>query len=257
MRYGMLALFASTLATLAACGEATPPAEAPAAPAAEAPPVDAAAAPAAAGSVTGTVLETMNAATYTYVRIKTETGEVWAAVPETKTAVGESITIVNPMTMTNFTSKTLNRTFDSILFGQLGGAAGAAAPAGDSPMVAMPSMPAADPVDTTPINVTKATGADARTVAELWAEKAKLKGGTVTIHGKVVKSTSGVMGKNWLHLRDGTGSAAGPDNDITITTQGTAAVGDVVTVKGTVTTDKDFGAGYSYVVIVEDATVTK
>jgi len=65
------------------------------------------------------------------------------------------------------------------------------------------------------------------------------------------------MGKNWLHLHDGTGSAAKKDNDITVTTSGLAAVGDVVLVKGVVHLDRDFGAGYTYSVIIEDAKVSK
>jgi hypothetical protein len=64
------------------------------------------------------------------------------------------------------------------------------------------------------------------------------------------------MGKNWVHLRDGSGTA-GKDNDITVTTGDRVAVGDVVTAKGTVRVDKDFGAGYAYPVIVEDAKLSK
>ena len=71
-----------------------------------------------------------------------------------------------------------------------------------------------------------------------------------------MKWNAGIMGKNWLHLRDGSG-AAGKDNDITITTSDEAAVGDVVLVKGTVRVDKDFGAGYAYPVIIEDAKLSK
>jgi len=65
------------------------------------------------------------------------------------------------------------------------------------------------------------------------------------------------MGRNWIHLRDGTGSAEKSDNDLTVTTDDQAAVGDVVSVKGTVRLDKDFGAGYAYPVLVEDAKVSK
>jgi hypothetical protein len=71
----------------------------------------------------------------------------------------------------------------------------------------------------------------------------------------VVKYNAGIMGKNWLHLRDGTGSDADSSNDILVTTSQTAKVSDVVTVKGIVRTDKDFGAGYVYKVLIEDATL--
>ena len=72
---------------------------------------------------------------------------------------------------------------------------------------------------------------------------------------KVVKVTAGVMGRNWLHVRDGSGSKASKDNDLTVTTDAAAKVGDVVTVTGIVSVDKDFGAGYAYPVIVENAKV--
>jgi hypothetical protein len=107
------------------------------------------------------------------------------------------------------------------------------------------------------VKVAKADAVDGRTVAEVWAQKAALKDKPVTSHGTVVKFTAGVLGKNWLHLRDGSGSREKADDDVTVTTGDAAAVGDVVTVAGTVRLDRDFGSGYSYAVIVEEAKVTK
>jgi hypothetical protein len=69
----------------------------------------------------------------------------------------------------------------------------------------------------------------------------------------VVKFNPGIMGKNWVHLRDGSGKQEKGDNDITVTTQDMTSVGDTVVAKGMVRLDKDFGAGYAYPVIVEDA----
>lgn len=105
------------------------------------------------------------------------------------------------------------------------------------------------------VRVAKATGADARTVEEIIKQRAALKDKAVVVHAKVVKFNAAIMGKNWIHLRDGTGSAADGSNDVLVTTQDMAKVGDVVTVRGTVRTDKDFGSGYSYAVLIEDATV--
>jgi hypothetical protein len=73
----------------------------------------------------------------------------------------------------------------------------------------------------------------------------------------VVKVTPAIMGKNWLHLRGGSGSAATGDDDITVTSTATVAVGDVVVVTGTVRVNRDFGSGYSYPVLIEDATVAR
>ena len=75
------------------------------------------------------------------------------------------------------------------------------------------------------------------------------------MRGKVVKYSPGIMGKNWLHLRDGTGSAANSTNDIVVTTTSETKNGDVVTARGTVRTDNDFGSGYAYKVLIEQATL--
>jgi hypothetical protein len=100
-----------------------------------------------------------------------------------------------------------------------------------------------------------ASGSDPRTVAEIFAQKSKLKEKVVTTRGKVVKFNLNILGRNWIHLRDGTGSQG--ENDITVTTADRVEVGDVVFVKGTLRLERDFGAGYAYPVIIEDANVTR
>jgi hypothetical protein len=224
--------------------------------------------PAAAGlptapgqGLSGKVLERLDASPYCYLRIQTARGEVWAAVPQAKIEKGTEVTVVNPMLMTNFESKTLNRTFPEVFFGNLGPVNGAANPA--APMApaapagggAAPGTPVATPVAVG--KITKATGADARTIAETWAQKGALKEKTVTIRGQVVRYNPGVMGKNWLHLQDGSGDGTKGTHDITVTSQDTATKGDVVTIKGTVRLDKDFGAGYTYAIVVEEAKIVK
>lgn len=211
----------------------------------------AAAAPAAGEGLTGKVLERLEASPYCYLRLKTAKGEVWAAVPETKAEKGSEVTVVNPMLMSNFESKTLKRTFAEVYFGTLASAGGAAAPAANPHGGAAP----AGPVEVG--KVEKATGADARTVAEVWAQKGALKGKTVSVRGKVVKYNAGIMGKNWIHLQDGSGDAKAGTNDLAVTTGDAAAKGDTITVTGVVRTDKDFGSGYAYPVLVEDAKVKK
>jgi hypothetical protein len=95
-----------------------------------------------------------------------------------------------------------------------------------------------------------------KTVADVITKHAELKDQVVELRGKVVKYNPSIMGKNWVHLQDGSGSEADGTNDILITTQDTATVDSEVTVTGTVHVDQDFGAGYSYEVLVEDATIT-
>jgi hypothetical protein len=92
-----------------------------------------------------------------------------------------------------------------------------------------------------------------KTVADIVTGRAKLSGKTVVVRGKVVKYNGGIMNKNWLHIRDGSGQEG--SNDLTVTTDMDAKVGDTVLVKGPVVTDRDFGAGYKYDVIIENAEV--
>ena len=103
----------------------------------------------------------------------------------------------------------------------------------------------------------KAKGADARTVSEAYEKAAKLDKKPVVVRGKVVKESQGIMGKNWVHLQDGSGDPGKGTNNLVITTQDVPKVGDVVTAKGTLYKDKDFGSGYKYQVIVEEANVKK
>jgi len=111
------------------------------------------------------------------------------------------------------------------------------------------------PASSEKIQVEKATGADAYRVAEVYEKAGKLDKKTVVVRGKVVKVSRGIMGKNWVHLQDGSGDPGKGTNDLVATTQDVPKVGDVVTAKGILYKDKDFGAGYKYRVIVEEATV--
>lgn len=100
-----------------------------------------------------------------------------------------------------------------------------------------------------------AAAAEQKTVAALFAEKAKLSGHEVQVKGKVVKVNNGVMNRNFLHIQDGTGKQG--SNDITVTSDETANVGDEVIVTGTIAVDKDFGAGYTYPLLIEKAKIAK
>lgn len=144
----------------------------------------------------------------------------------------------------------------------------------DAAIAATPSSPKADaakpavalppghvpintiPVDLENIKVQKASGPDARTVAEVVTKRVELDNKTVVVRGKVVKY-SHAMDKYFVHLRDGTGSDADYSNDVLVTTNEQTKVGDVVTAKGIVHIDKDFGSGYSYKVLIEEATLQK
>jgi hypothetical protein len=197
----------------------------------------------------GEVLETQNVDGYTYLRLKTKEGEAWAAVTTTAVKKGAQVTIATSTTMQNFESKSLKRTFDKIVFGQIVDPnAKTVAPSGAAPAPAVASAV---------VQVPKASGPDARTVAEVVKGKAALNDKTVLVRGQVVKVNLGIMGKNWVHLQDGSGSAADGTNDILVTTKDEAAVGDIVNARGTVRTDVNLGSGYNYAVLIENAAVRK
>ena len=200
----------------------------------------------------GEVLETVDAGAYTYLRLKTSDGEIWAAVVQAPIRKGAQVTIQDPMLMEQFESKSLHRTFDRIVFGSLADTGVAASPAAEYMSA---HAGAAGTVDAPVEKLDRAAGPDARTVAEVFAQKGQLKGKNVMVRGKVVKFSASIMDRNWLHLRDGSGSAADASNDLLVTTKQVATVGDVLVVQGVVRTDVDYGAGYAYPVIVEDATL--
>lgn len=218
--------------------------------------------------VKGKVLEVKDVDKFTYLRLETRDGEIWAAVLKASVKQGDNVTIQNAIVMQNFASKSLKRTFDHILLGTLAGAgssAGTAAGMGNSAASgAAGSSALGDAFSITPRQqpgavpmapVAKADGENAMTIAEIKAKADALKGKPVAVRGKVVKYNAEIMGKNWVHLRDG--SATDGSDDLLVTTADKASVGDIVTARGVVNTDQDFGAGYSYKVLVEQATLQK
>ena len=210
---------------------------------------------------TGKVLEVMNASNYTYVRVDTGREKLWLAGPQTKIKAGEKVTFSAGLPMKNFQSKSLGRTFDTVYFvdriaregdkpaaQQLGQAGSQTMPEGH-PKISQDNG-AAQKMDFS--QITKASGG--KTIAEIYAQKAQLAGKKTAVRGKVVKYNAGIMGRNWIHLKDGTGAEG--SNDLTVTTKTDAKVGDTVLVRGNVVTEKDYGYGYKYPVIIEDAEVT-
>lgn len=203
--------------------------------------------------IIGEVVETMNVASYTYLRVSSGEDEVWAAAPRLELAVGDHVKVPEGTLMTGYHSKSLDRTFDSIHFV----AFVVVDKRNDGDVASGHAHTKPKPADTADLvldGIEKVEGGV--TIGQIFDHKRDLDGTNIAVRGKVVKFTPKIMGTNWLHLRDGT---AGTDqgNDLTVTTAATLAVGDTVVVRGALQLDKDFGAGYKYDVIVEDAAVTK
>jgi hypothetical protein len=155
--------------------------------------------------------------------------------------------------MRDFHSPSLNRDFPVIYFVTQVTREGEPMP---PPMAIGHGATAGSPAAQAPLKVDPiAPPAGGSRIADVWANRASLAGKTVTVSGKVVKFNGGILGRNWLHLQDGSGKAADGTHDITVTNDAVAQVGDVITVTGTVAVDKDFGAGYAYKVMIEAAKI--
>ena len=209
----------------------------------------------AVGGFTGMALETIKADRYTYVQVDTGSEKIWAATPEFLGKVGDTVVVPKGLAMQNFHSKTLERDFEVVYF--VGAITVAGNDQGPSQMAQTSFMhpPKSDKGSKSQTEVSGITRAkDGKNVAEIFAGSGELAGKQVMVRGKVVKFLPQIMGKNWLHLQDGSGVEG--TNDLTVTTETTVKVGDVVLVSGVVSVDRDFGYGYEYEVILEDAEVT-
>lgn len=212
------------------------------------------------GDLAGKVVETMNAATYTYVLIDTGAKKVWAAAPQFNVKVGDTVAVAGGMPMSNYHSRALNRSFDVVYFSgnvTVNGATVAGPGTAGAPQASAGNLPPGHPTTSRgpgPVDLTGIKRAEnGQTVEEIIKGKAKFAGKRIAVRARVVKYNSGILGKNWLHVRDGSGGEG--TNDLTVTTNGTAKIGDLVLVTGVLSVDRDFGGGYKYSLIVEDANV--
>lgn len=101
-----------------------------------------------------------------------------------------------------------------------------------------------------------AAQAKMRTVAELHKSRSTLAGQTIRAQGQVMKANNGIRGYNFVHVQDGTGTAAASNNNLIVRSKQTANVGDRVTISGVVVVNRDFGSGYFYPLLIEEATIT-
>lgn len=192
-----------------------------------------------------TAEEIIQSSNYTYIRVSEEGNEVWIAIIRAEIEKGKTYYYIPGIEMNNFTSKELKRTFPSILFVDKF----SEKPITLGVSVADSAKGKQAPTPKEGIKVEVAKGGI--TIAELFANKETYAGKVVKIRGEVVKYSPEIMQRNWVHLQDGT--RTGDFFDITVTTGEVTKVGDVVTFEGTVSLKKDFGAGYFYEVIIENA----
>ncbi len=204
----------------------------------------------------GTIEEVLNSGGYTYVLLEEDEQQVWLAGPESPLAVGGSLDCEQGFEMLNFSARSLDRTFERIWFVNSFGPAPAADAYGGDPHAGLPGFSGhgkqddAHPAKPEQGSISKA----GFTVEELFFGAELLEGKTVELRGLVVKYNSGILGRNWVHVMDGSGEPGG--DDLTVTSMQECGVGDLVLVEGKLATHRDFGSGYRYPVILEDATIT-
>jgi len=188
------------------------------------------------------VIESMNASNYTYINVEENGKAFWIAVPQMEINKGEMLYFSKSMEMKNFKSETLNRTFESVLF------------VDDVRKMDNSQQMVQHPVPTTTkeeIKVNKLK--DGKTIGEIYSGMNKLNGKSVKVRGKVMKYNSGIMGTNWIHIQDGTSFQN--DFDLLVTSDTEVQLGQVITAEGKILTNKYFGSGYSYKVLIENAKV--
>ncbi len=196
-----------------------------------------------APKIAGEVIEVLYVGSYIYVKVKTGKQPIWVAAPAIKLTIGDKVSFSTKMPMENFHSESLNRDFPIVYF--------------VNRFITDKTTPTSkhkrsEPKKATPLVKKIDKLKDGKTIAKIYAEKEKLAGKIVKVRGVVTKFTEGVMGKNWIHIRDNSTL-----NDLTITTDAVVKLDDVVVIEGKLGLDKDFGYGYVYAVMFEDAKVIK
>ncbi len=191
-----------------------------------------------------TVADFIQTANYTYIKASENGNEYWIAVTRMQPEKGETLYFSKSMEMKNFKSEALNRTFESVLFVQ---------DASQTPPSAQKSVSHPQVYNQEKQDVNVEPLKDGKTIAQIYEQKDQLNGQTVKVKGKVVKYNPHIMGRNWIHIQDGTGK----DNnfDLMVTSPDSTKAGDVVVVEGTVEINQDFGAGYAYPVLLSNATL--
>ncbi len=185
---------------------------------------------------------------YTYILVQQSNQEFWLAVSKTDVRVGEKLYFTGAMEMKNFESKELNRVFESIFFVDKISRKPIDAETKKAEVIAKKQGEMQKLLDSIKIS----PAVDGYSIGELYKNAEKYNEKTVKVRGQVVKVNLDIMDRNWVHLMDGT---KGDDrSDLTFTTKDVVQVGDTVTFEGVLAIDREFGAGYVYPLIVENAT---
>ena len=194
--------------------------------------------------------EVLQVVGYTYLNVTEDKRKTWLAIPTIKAAQGDRFYYNGGLEMTDFFSKELNRTFKNVIFLE----SISKEPTAIINEGMLNSKHVAE-VKTEKINISIDPCKGCLTVGKLLETRTDYSGRNIKIKGRVTKFNPAIMGKNWIHIQDGTEFNGG--FDLTITTDSQLAIGDTATFEGKITLKKDFGYGYFYEVIMEDGKLVR
>lgn len=201
------------------------------------------------GAVTVKVKAIEQVESYTYLLVKGKGPAYWIAVASSEISVGESITYQGGLLMEDFYSKDLDRTFDKVIFlDELDGSQASA-------MMEMPGSSTGSAVKTPRLEISVEAEDGIVSIAELYANPGTYEGKSIRVKGEVAKFNEAIMERNWIHIQDG--SEFDGKYDLTLTSQESFEVGQLVTLEGIVALNRDFGYGYTYEIILENATAAR
>ncbi|WP_299521640.1 hypothetical protein [uncultured Lutibacter sp.] len=192
--------------------------------------------------------ETLDGGNYTYLNVDESGNKYWMAIPNTQVKVGDTYYYDGGMQMKDFESKELMKTFDFITFAE-------GIRTSEKLIIEKQVNPHTNS-DTSEMEAIKIEKpANGVSLNELFSDKESFSTKSIIVKGKVVKVNNGIMDKNWIHIIDGTQFEG--EKDLGITTQDTVKIGDIITFKGIITLNKDFGHGYVYPILMEEGTLVK
>lgn len=195
------------------------------------------------------VKEMIDGGGYVYLNVDEDGNNYWMAIATMPIEVGNTYYYNGGMVMKDFVSKHLDKTFEFITFAEGVRATEEIQASADTHMHGNQTV---EQVAITE-KIEKAKGGTS--LEELFKEKSSFDKKSIIVKGKVVKVNNGIMDKNWVHIEDGT--QFNNERDLTITTNEEVKEGDIVTFKGIIVLNKDFGAGYVYDIVLENGTLVK
>ncbi|MDP2235971.1 MAG: GW dipeptide domain-containing protein [Bacteroidales bacterium] len=197
------------------------------------------------------VNEVMQTSSYSYLQVTENNEQYWMAVTFADVKKGSTYYFSEVMEMNDFYSKELDRNFESIFF--VGNLSDKPIPAQPQTMQSAPQTGIRPEIQKQDLSIEPVDGSIS--LAELYERRSELNGQTIKVVGQVAKFNPGIMSRNWVHIQDGTGTEE--FFDLTVTTQDMVSPGDIILFEGKITLQKDFGSGYYYEILMEEAKASK